>query len=108
MSDSTMRLRRMRDLIEQIKEDYAELNRVRNGVRDREKSRDEKENEERLLSWLESELSTLRRLQGRDIETIIGAQLHQIEKETRKRLNDKNNGNDNYGGQREPVAPPSG
>ena len=83
MSDSTMRLRRIRDLIEQIKADYAELKQVGKKVQDGQATRDERENGERILSWLKRELSTLRKIEGRDMETIISGQIDQIEREIR-------------------------
>jgi len=78
-----MRLRRARDLIEQIEADYAELKQVRKKVQDGQATRDERENGERILSWLKRELSTLRKIEGRDMETIICGQIDQIEREIR-------------------------
>jgi hypothetical protein len=83
ITDSTMRLRRARDLIEQIKVDYAELKQLRKKVQDGEANRDERENGERLLSWLEQELDALQELQGSEIENVICAQIGQIENEIR-------------------------
>jgi hypothetical protein len=85
ITDSTMRLRRARDLIEQIEADYAELKRLRKKVHDGQATREERENGERLLSWLERELRTLRKLEGRDMERIICGQIEQIEREIRNK-----------------------
>ena len=85
ITDSTMRLRRARDLIEQIKVDYAELKQLRKKVQDGEATRDERENGERLLSWLKRELSTLRKIEGRDMESIICGQIEQIERDIRNK-----------------------
>jgi hypothetical protein len=81
ITDSTMRLRRARDLIEQIKADYAEFERLKEIAQSGHPNGDETEDLIGLLSWLKEEIDTLRELEGREIENVTCLQIGQIENE---------------------------
>jgi hypothetical protein len=78
--DVSMRLRQERDLTEQLRSDYWELSRLKKKVRKNRASREEKEKLAKLQSWIQMESRLLREIEGKEIETIICAEI----KETRR------------------------
>jgi hypothetical protein len=74
-TDLVVRLRRERDLIEQIKSDHRELNRLKEKVAKRQASEEEKEQLVRYQSWIQVEIRLLKESEGEDIEGVICADL---------------------------------
>ena len=84
ITDSTMRLRLERDLIEQLKSDCREVNRLNEKVRKGQASKEEKEDMLRLESWIKEEARHLREIEGEEIETIICAEMKEIKRPCRR------------------------
>lgn len=78
VTDLVVRLRRERDLIEQIRSDYREMNRLNEKVAKRQASKEEKEDLLRLRSWIQEESRVLRETEGGEIETIICAEMKEL------------------------------
>ena len=78
--DISMRLRQKRDLTVQLRSDYWELSRLKKKVRKNRASREEKEKLAKLQSWIQMESRLLKETEGKEIETIICAEM----KETRR------------------------
>ena len=78
VTDLVLRMRRERDLIEQIKSDYRELNRLKEKVAKNQASKEEKEGLLRLQSWIQVESGHLREIEGGEIETIICAEMKEL------------------------------
>ena len=78
VTDLVLRMRRERDLIEQIKSDYRELNRLKEKVAKNQASKEEKEGLLRLQSWIQVESGHLREIEGGEIETIICAEMKEV------------------------------
>ena len=75
VTDLVVRLRRERDLIEQLRSDYCEVNRLNEKVRKGQASKEEKEDLLRLKSWIQMESRVLRETEGEGIESIIYAEM---------------------------------
>ena len=80
MTDLVIRLRRERDLIEQIRSDYRELNRLKEKVTKGQASKEEKEELVRLQSWIQEELRHLKETEGEEIESIICAEMKEVKR----------------------------
>jgi len=78
VTDFAYRLRQARCLLDQIRTDYGEFNRLRYTQVGHESSNKEEELV-KLLSWLKEELGALRELEGREIENVIWPRIGQIE-----------------------------
>ena len=78
VSDLVLRMRRERDLIEQIKSDYRELNRLNEKVKNNMANKEEKEKLLRIQSWIQVESGHLRVIEGGEIETIICAEMKEL------------------------------
>ena len=78
VTDLVLRLRRERDLIEQIKSDYRELNRLNEKVKKNMASKEEKEKLLRIQSWIQVESGHLREIEGGEIEAIICAEMKEL------------------------------
>jgi len=81
--DLVARLRRERDLIEQIKSDCSEVNRTRENARSGRENGAGLEDLNKLLSWLEKGARSLGELEGSDIENITWARNGIVENEIR-------------------------
>ena len=75
VTDLVVRLRQERELIEQIKSDYREVNRLKEKVAKNSASKEEKEDLLRLKSWIQMESRVLRETEGEGIESIIYAEM---------------------------------
>ena len=75
VTDLVVRLRRERDLIEQIRSDYREVNRLKEKVAKRQASKEEKEDLLRLQSWIQMESGLLKETEGEEIECVICAEM---------------------------------
>ena len=75
VTDLVVRMRRERDLIEQIRSDYREVNRLKEKVMEGKASKEEKEDLLRLQSWIQMESRVLRETEGEGIESIIYAEM---------------------------------
>ena len=75
VTDLVVRMRRERDLIEQIRSDYREVNRLKEKVMEGKASKEEKEDLLRLQSWIQVEIRLLKESEGEDIEGVICADL---------------------------------
>jgi hypothetical protein len=78
VNDLVVRMRRERDLIEQIKSDYRELNRLNEKVKNNMASKEEKEKLLRIQSWIQVESGHLRETERGEIETIICAEMKEV------------------------------
>ena len=78
VTDLVLRLRRERDLIEQIKSDYRELNRLKEKVAKGHVSKEEEEKWLRIQSWIQMESRLLKEIEGGEIETIICAEMKEL------------------------------
>jgi len=76
--DTPVRLRQQRDLIEQLKSDYQEINRLDEKVATGKASKEEKEHLLRLQSWLQVESRVLREIEREEIETMICGEMKKI------------------------------
>jgi hypothetical protein len=74
-TDLVVRLRRERDLIEQLRSDYCEVNRLNEKVRKGQASKEEKEDLLRLKSWIQMESGHLGEIEGEEIEGVICADM---------------------------------
>ena len=81
ITDSTMRLRLERDLIEQLKSDCREVNRLKKKVMDGKASKEENEDLLRLQSWIQMESTYLREIEGEEIEGLICADMKEIKRQ---------------------------
>ena len=72
--DVSTRLRQERDLIEQLRSDYREVNRWKERLRKGRAGREEKEKLAKLQSWIRTESRLLKETDG-EIEGIICADL---------------------------------
>jgi hypothetical protein len=75
VTDLVARLRRQRDLIEQIKSDCQELNRLKTKVAKGHASEEEKEQLVRYQSWIRTESRLLKENEGEEIEGVICADM---------------------------------
>ena len=73
VTDLVVRLRRERDLIEQVKSDYSETNRLKERVAKGHASEEEREKLLRLQSWIQMESRLLKETEGEEIEGVICA-----------------------------------
>jgi SPX domain protein involved in polyphosphate accumulation len=78
------RLTLTRTLIEQIKSDYVEFNRLKEKVQTGRGSSTDVEDLSKFLSWLEKGVRSLGELEGSDIENITWAQIGDIENEIKR------------------------
>jgi len=78
--DLVVRLRRERDLIEQLRSDYCEVNRLNEKVAKGQASKEEKEKLLRIQSWIQVESGHLREIEGGEIETIICAEMKELKR----------------------------
>ena len=76
--DVSTRLRQERDLIEQLRSDYREVNRLKERVRKGQAGREEKEKLAKLQSWIRMESGLLKETEGEEIETIICAEMKEL------------------------------
>ena len=74
-------MRLERDLIEQLKSDCREVNRLKKKVMDGKASKEENEDLLRLQSWIQMESGHLREIEGEEIETIICAEMKEIKRQ---------------------------
>ena len=79
--DISLRLRQERDLTEQLRSDYWELSRLKKKVRKNRASREEKEKLAKLQSWIQMESRLLKETVGKEIETIICAEMKETKRE---------------------------
>lgn len=82
--DTGHRLTLMRGLIEQLKSDYVEFNRLKAKVQAGRVSSADVEDLNKLLSWLEMGVRSLRELERSDIESITWAQIGDIKNEIQR------------------------
>ena len=75
VTDLVVRLRRERDLIEQVKSDYSETNQLKEKVAKGHASEEEREKLLRLHSWIQMESRLLKETEGGEIESIICAEM---------------------------------
>ena len=75
VTDLVVRLRRERDLIEQVKSDYSETNRLKEKVAKGHASEEEREKLLRLHSWIQMESRLLKETEGEEIEGVICAEM---------------------------------
>ena len=80
VTDLVLRMRREKDLIEQIKSDYRELNRLNEKVKKNMASKEEKEDLLRLQSWIQEESRHLEETEGGEIESIICAEMKEVKR----------------------------
>ena len=78
VTDLVVRLRRERDLIEQVKSDYSETNRLKEKAAKGHASEEEKEKLQRFQSWIQMESRVLREIEGGEIESIIYAETKEV------------------------------
>ena len=78
VTDLVLRLRRERDLIEQMKSDYQELNRLKEKASKGHVSKEEEEKLMRIQGWVQVELRHLREIERGEIETIICAEMKEL------------------------------
>jgi len=78
VTDLVVRLRRERDLIEQIKSDCRETNRLKEKAAKGHASEEEKEKLLRIQSWIQVESGHLREIEGGEIESIICAEMKEL------------------------------
>ena len=71
VTDLVVRLRWQRDLIEQLKGDHQELNRLKEKVENGQASKQEKDDLLRLQSWIQKESRHLKETEGEEIEGVI-------------------------------------
>ena len=84
------RIRSTRDLLDQIKEDHNELNKIWDQFVKGTTSRDDKEECLRLISWLKEEFNAYKELRGKGIEGVLWGELEEIEKDVKdKEINFK-------------------
>ena len=81
VTDLVVRLRQERDLIEQIRSDYREVNRLNEKVAKNQASKEEREGLLRLQSWIQMESGHLREIERGEIETIICAEMKEVKRE---------------------------
>jgi hypothetical protein len=85
--ESGYRIRAMKSLIVQLREDHKDLNRkwkkFKEGVIAEEKGKDKSKEEEilRILSWVKEGLRVLEELRKRGIEGVIWGEIEDIEKD---------------------------
>ena len=77
--DVSTRLRQERELIEQLRSDYREVNRLKDRVRKGQAGREEKEKLAKLQSWIRTESRLLKETDG-EIEGIICADLNRLKR----------------------------
>ena len=77
--DVSTRLRQERDLIEQLRSDYREVNRLKERVRKGRAGREEKEKLAKLQSWIRTESRLLKETDG-EIEGVICADLNGLKR----------------------------
>ena len=77
--DISTRLRQERDLIEQLRSDYREVNRLKERLRKGRAGREEKEKLAKLQSWIRTESRLLKETDG-EIEGIICADLNRLKR----------------------------
>ena len=80
VTDLVLRMRREKDLIEQIRSDYREVNRLKEKVAKRQASKEEKEDLLRLQSWIQEESRHLKETEGEQIESIICAEMKEVKR----------------------------
>ena len=79
------RIRCMRSLIEQIKNDYAECNRLWEKLENGSMEIADEEELLRVMSWLRQELNVFSEMKQTGIEGISSAEIEEIEKDIRKK-----------------------
>ena len=77
--DVSTRLRQERDLIEQLRSDYREVNRLKERVRKGQAGREEKQKLAKLQSWIRTESRLLKETDG-EIEGVICADLNRLKR----------------------------
>ena len=80
VTDLVFRLRLERDLIEQLRSDYCEVNRLNEKMMDGKASKEEKEDLLRLQSWIQGESRHLKETEGEEIESIICAEMKEVKR----------------------------
>ena len=75
VTDLVVRLRRERDLIEQVKSDYSETYRLKEKAAKGHASEEEREKLLRLQSWIQMESRLLKETEGEEIEGVICAEM---------------------------------
>jgi len=80
VTDLVVRLRLERDLIEQLRSDYCEVNRLNEKMMDGKASKEEKEDLLRLQSWIQGESRHLKETEGEEIESIICAEMKEVKR----------------------------
>ena len=75
VTDLVVRLRQERDLIEQLRRDYREVNRLNEKVKKNKPSKEEKVKLLELQSWIQVESRLLKETEREDIEGVICADL---------------------------------
>ena len=81
VTDLVLRMRRERDLIEQIKSDYRELNRLKEKTAKGPVSKEEEEKLLRIQGWIRMESDHLREIEGGEIETVICGQMKGLQRQ---------------------------
>ena len=77
--DVSTRLRQERDLIEQLRSDFREVNRLKERVRKGRAGREEREKLAKLQSWIRTESRLLKETDG-EIEGVICADLNRLKR----------------------------
>ena len=80
VTDLVVRLRQERDLIEQLRRDYREVNRLNEKVKKNKPSKEEEEKLLRIQSWIQMESRVLREIEGGEIESIIYAEMKEVKR----------------------------
>ena len=81
VTDLVVRLRQERDLIEQLRRDYREVNRLNEKVKKNKPTKEEKVKLLELQSWIQVESRRLKETEGEDIEGVICADMKEAESE---------------------------
>jgi hypothetical protein len=77
--DSGYRIRCMRSLVEQLKNDYAELNSLLKGLKNNTREISEADEVRQRISWIKEELKVFNKLKMLNIEGILWGEVEQIE-----------------------------
>jgi len=80
-NDTCYRVRCMRSMAAQIKEDHAELNRLWKGLENSPIDKYHEEESLRLISWLKGGLNLFKELRQRGIEGVCWGEIDAIEKD---------------------------
>lgn len=77
--ENSYRIRCMRSLVEQIKNDYADLNSFLKGIKNGTNGISEIDEVMQKISWIEEELKLFNKLRVMNIEGILSGEIEQIE-----------------------------